>query len=315
MTLLPHHKIFVTGHRGLVGSAVLRTLQQRGFENVQTVTHELLDLRDQLSVSDWFATHQPEFVIHCAGRVGGILANANAQAEFLYDNLMMQATVLKAAHDHQVKKLLYLGSSCIYPRNAEQPIKESSLLTGALEPTNEGYAIAKISGVKSCDAYRNQYGDHFISAMPTNLYGPHDNFSLENSHVLPALMRKFHEARQRGESSVVIWGTGQPQREFLHVDDLASACLFLLENYNEKGPINVGTGQELSIAQLAETIRDVVYPGCQLEFDTTKPDGTLRKLLDIDRLHAMGWKHSINLEEGIQSTYEWFQQNQLTSRL
>ncbi|HEX4963668.1 MAG TPA: GDP-L-fucose synthase [Thermoanaerobaculia bacterium] len=302
-------RIYVAGHRGLVGSAVVRRLRQEGFANVLTATREQLDLRDQAAVSYWFRANRPEYVFLVAGTVGGILANSTRPAEFIYDNLMIHATVVHAAHLHGVKRLLYLGSSCIYPRECPQPIREESLLTGLLEPTNEPYAIAKISGIKLCLAYRRQYGSDFISAMPTNLYGPHDNFDLASSHVLPALMRKFHEARAAGRTEVTIWGTGSPRREFLHVDDLADACLFLMRHYDRDEHVNVGTGEDLSIRELAEVIREVVAPGMGLAFDPTKPDGMPRKLLDVSRLHGLGWRHRIGLREGIERTYEWFRQS------
>ncbi len=306
MRLDSHAPIFVSGHRGLVGSAVVRKLQQSGFTNLLTATRQQLDLRDQAAVLAWFAEHQPEYVVHVAGLVGGIVANSTRPADFIYDNTMIHATVLHAAWKHSVKKLLYLGSSCIYPRDCPQPIKEAYFMTGPLEKTNEAYAIAKISGVISCQSYRQQYGCDFISAMPTNLYGPHDNFDLTSSHVLPALLRKFHEARQADQPAVTVWGTGSPKREFLHVDDLAAACLFLLENYSDASTINVGTGADLSIKSLAEQIRDIVYPEAQIVFDTTKPDGTPRKVLDVSRLHELGWRHAIELEAGIRDTYQWY---------
>ena len=302
-------RIYVAGHRGLVGSAILRRLRAEGFENLLTATRDQLDLRDQAAVSGWFASNRPEYVYLVAGTVGGILANSTRPAEFIYDNLMIHGTVVHAAHLHGVKRLLYLGSSCIYPRDCPQPIPEESLLTGLLEPTNEAYAIAKISGIKLCQAYRRQYGSDFISAMPTNLYGPHDNFDLKSSHVLPALMRKFHDARVEGRENVEVWGTGSPRREFLHVDDLADACLFLMRHYDEDGHINVGTGEDLSIRELAETVRDIVAPGVRPAFDPTKPDGMPRKLLDVSRLHALGWHHRIELREGIRGTYQWFLEN------
>lgn len=301
--------IFVTGHRGLVGSAVYRCLRAAGFERVLTATRAELDLRDSWAVDAWFAENRPEYVIHCAGKVGGILANSQAQADFLYDNMMLHATVLRAAYQHPVKKLLYLGSSCIYPRDCPQPIREDYLLTGPLEKTNEGYAIAKIAGVKSCDAYREQYGCHFISAMPTNLYGPRDNFDLTSSHVLPALIRRFHDAKIRGDRKVTVWGTGNPRREFLYVDDLAQACLYLLHHYDSAGPINVGTGEDVTIRELAGMIREVIHPECELLFDTTKPDGTPRKLLDVSRIRDLGWKHQTALRTGIEVTYRWFLEN------
>jgi GDP-L-fucose synthase len=299
-------RIYVAGHRGLVGSAIVRRLQSEGFEQILTATRDELDLRDQAAVGRWFRENRPEYVFLVAGTVGGILANSTRPAEFIYDNLMIHATVVHAAHEQKVRRLLYLGSSCIYPRDCPQPIREEYLLTGLLEPTNEPYAIAKISGIKLCQAYRRQYGSDFISAMPTNLYGPHDNFDLQSSHVLPALIRKFHDAKVAGRDEVVVWGTGSPKREFLHVDDLADACLFLMRNYQDDGHINVGTGEDQSIRELAEEIRDVVAPGARLVFDATKPDGTPRKLLDVSRLHALGWRHSIDLAAGIRGTYDWF---------
>jgi GDP-L-fucose synthase len=302
-------RIYVAGHRGLVGSAILRRLREEGFGNLLTATRDQLDLRDQAAVNYWFRANRPEYVFLVAGTVGGILANSTRPAEFIYDNLMIHATVVHAAHLHEVKRLLYLGSSCIYPRDCPQPIREEYLLTGLLEPTNESYAIAKISGIKLCQAYRRQYGSDFISAMPTNLYGPHDNFDLQSSHVLPALMRKFHDARTSGRDEVTVWGTGSPRREFLHVDDLADACLFLMRHYDQDEHINVGTGEDLSIRELAETIREVVAPGVRLAFDPEKPDGTPRKLLDVSRLHGLGWRHRIELREGIERTYEWFRRS------
>ncbi|HYO15157.1 MAG TPA: GDP-L-fucose synthase [Thermoanaerobaculia bacterium] len=302
-------RIYVAGHRGLVGSGVVRRLRQDGFDNILTAPREQLDLRDQGAVNDWFRANRPEYVFMVAGTVGGILANSTRPAEFIYDNLMMHATVVHASYLHQVRRLLYLGSSCIYPRECPQPIREEYLLTGLLEPTNEPYAVAKISGIKLCQAYRRQYGCDFICAMPTNLYGPNDNFDLESSHVLPALMRKFHEAREQGRDEMVVWGTGSPKRELLHVDDLADACLFLMRHYDEDSHINVGTGEDLSIRELAETIRDVVAPGVRLTFDATRPDGMPRKLLDVSRLHALGWRHRIELREGIAQTYRWFREH------
>ncbi|MDA3038868.1 MAG: GDP-L-fucose synthase [Actinomycetota bacterium] len=298
--------IFVAGHRGLVGSAVMRALEAAGHTDILTATRHELDLRDQSAVNRWFEDNRPEYVYLVAGTVGGIWANSTRPAEFLYDNLMIHGTVVHAAHQTGAKKLLYLGSSCIYPRMATQPITEDQLLTGPLEPTNEGYALAKIAGIKLCQTYRTQYGSDFISAMPTNLYGPGDNFDLESSHVIPALMRKFHEAKVAGRGAVEIWGTGSAMREFLHVDDLASACLFLMEHYSDAQHVNVGTGIDLSIRSLAETVRDAVYPEAELVFDTSKPDGTPRKVLDVSKLHALGWKHSVDLSEGLESTYQWF---------
>jgi GDP-L-fucose synthase len=298
--------IFVTGHRGLVGSAIVRCLQRHGFGNILTATRQELDLRDQTAVTNWFAGHKPDYVFHVAGTVGGIIANATRPAEFLYDNLMIHATVMQAAWKSSVKKLLYLGSSCIYPRDCPQPIKETCMLTGPLELTNQSYAIAKIAGVMSCAAYRAQYGCNFISAMPTNLYGPNDNFDLENSHVLPALLRKFHEAKLDGATQVIVWGTGSPRREFLYVDDLAEVCLFLLEHYESAETINVGTGEDVTICDLAELLRTIVYPNAEISFDSTRPDGTPRKLLDVSKLHALGWRHQTDLREGIQRTYDWY---------
>lgn len=298
--------IFVAGHRGLVGSALMRRLGGAGYTNLLTATRDELDLRSPAAVTRWFAEHRPEYVYLAAGTVGGVLANSTRQAEFLYDNMMIHAAVVEAARDAGVTKLLYLGSSCIYPRVTDQPIKEEALLTGPLEPTNEGYALAKIAGIKLCQFYREQYGCDFISAMPTNLYGPNDNFDLRSSHVLPALMRKFHTARETGGSSVEIWGTGSPRREFLHVDDLADACVFLMDHYSDASHVNVGTGIDLTIAELAGLVRDVVHPDAELVFDATKPDGIARKVLDVSRLNTLGWKYSIDLPTGIEQTYRWF---------
>lgn len=298
--------IFVTGHRGMVGSALLRRLTSAGFANIVTAARAELDLREQAAVDAWFDAHRPAYVIHAAGTVGGIQANATRPAEFLYDNLMIHATVLHAAYRTGVEKLLYLGSSCIYPRDCPQPIKEEYLLTGPLEKTNEAYAVAKIAGLKSCEAYRKQYGCRFISAMPTNLYGPNDNFDLTSSHVVPALIRKFHEARMSGAAEVSVWGSGRPRREFLYVDDLADACLFLMDNYEGEGTINVGSGEDLTIAALAGLIRDAVCPGVKIAFDASMPDGTPRKLLDVSKLHALGWRHQTTLAAGLASAYEWY---------
>ena len=302
-------RVFVAGHRGLVGSAILRLLDAEGFSRVATATREQLDLRDQAAVNYWFRANRPEYVFLVAGTVGGILANSTRPAEFLYDNMMIHATVVHAAHLFAVKRLLYLGSSCIYPRDCPQPMKEEHLLSGYLEPTNEPYAVAKIAGITLCRAYRRQYGCNFISAMPTNLYGPHDNFDLESSHVLPALIRKFHDAKVAGRDEVVIWGTGSPRREFLHVDDLADACLHIMRHWDDELHVNIGAGEDLSIRELAEGVRDIVHPKAKLVFDASKPDGTPRKLLDVSRLHALGWRHSIGLRDGIASTYEWFLAN------
>ncbi|MEN1678040.1 MAG: GDP-L-fucose synthase [Planctomycetota bacterium] len=301
--------VFVSGHRGMVGSACVRRLKRGGFTNVLTATRSEVDLRDQNAVSAWFEEHRPHYVMHVAGTVGGIHANRSRPADFLYDNMLIHATVLRAAWETGVKKLLYLGSSCIYPRDCPQPIKEEYLLTGPLEATNDAYAIAKISGLLSCQAYRRQHGCDFISGMPTNLYGPNDNFDLKNSHVLPALVRKFHECREAGGGEVTIWGTGSPKREFLHVDDLADACLFLLENYSGESTINIGTGEDLSIRELAELIRGVVCPEAELAFDSSMPDGTPRKLLDVTRIHQLGWHHQIELPQGVKMTYDWLLEN------
>ena len=306
MSLSPATRIYVAGHRGLVGSAVLRRLRAQGFENLVTAGREQLDLRDQAGVNAWFGANRPEAVFLVAGTVGGILANATRPAEFLYDNMMIHATVVHASHLFGVKRLLYLGSSCIYPRQSPQPISEDCLLTGPLEPTNEAYALAKIAGIKLCQSYRTQYGCDFISAMPTNLYGPNDNFDPTTSHVLPALIKKFHDARLAGQPEVVIWGDGTARREFLHVDDLADACLFLMQHYGSAEPINVGTGEDLTIAQLANLVKDVVYPAAELTFDHTKPGGTPRKLLNVERLHRLGWHHTIELQEGVARTYDWY---------
>ena len=302
-------RIYIAGHTGLVGSAITRRLRAGGFTNILAAEREELDLRDQAAVNRWFAANRPEYVFLVAGTVGGILANSTRPAEFIYDNMMIHATVVDAAYREGVTKLLYLGSSCIYPRECPQPMKEEYLLTGPLEPTNEPYAVAKIAGIKLCQAYRRQYGCDFISAMPTNLYGPNDNFDLTSSHVGPALIRRFHDAKVEGRNQVVIWGTGAPRREFLHVDDLADACVFIMEHYDGDMQINVGTGEDLSIRELAEMVREIVYPQAKLTFDATKPDGTPRKLLDVSRLHALGWRHRVRLRQGIESTYEWFLAN------
>lgn len=298
--------VFIAGHRGLVGSAILRRLEKEGFTNLLTATREELDLRRQSSVDEWFNEHQPQYVFLVAGTVGGIGANSTRPADFIYDNLMIHGTVVHASHQMRVEKLLYLGSSCIYPRLANQPMKENELLSGQLEPTNEGYAIAKIAGIKLCESYRRQHGCDFISAMPTNLYGPGDNFDLDDSHVLPALIRRFHEAKISDQKEVEIWGTGSAYREFLHVDDLADACLFLMDNYSESEHINVGTGKDSSIADLAERIRDLVHPEATISFDTSKPDGMPRKVLDVSKLKNLGWESKIPLNEGLVSTYDWY---------
>ncbi|MBX7051712.1 MAG: GDP-L-fucose synthase [Flavobacteriales bacterium] len=299
-------RIFVAGHRGMVGSAIVRRLVAEGYEHLILRTSGQLDLRNQAAVDDFFKHEKPEYVFLSAAKVGGIHANNVYRGEFLYDNLMIESNVIHAAHQYGVKKLLFLGSSCIYPKMAPQPLKEESLLTGLLEPTNEPYAIAKIAGIKLCEAYRDQYGSNFISAMPTNLYGPNDNYDLNNSHVLPAFIRKFHDAKENGLDHVEVWGTGSPMREFLHVDDLADACYFLMMNYNEKLFVNVGTGEDLTIKALAEMVQEVVGFKGELRWNTSKPDGTPRKLMDVSRLHNMGWKHRIALREGITAVYEEF---------
>lgn len=301
-------KIFIAGHRGMVGSAILRKLQSEGFNNIIVRTSSEVDLTSQIAVQDFFRTEKPEYVFLAAAKVGGIHANNVYRAEFLYQNLMIESNVIHAAYENKVKKLLFLGSSCIYPKLAPQPLKEESLLTGLLESTNEPYAIAKIAGIKLCEAYRSQYGCNFISAMPTNLYGPNDNYDLNNSHVLPALIRKFHTAKMENSPQVEIWGTGSPKREFLHVDDLAEACLFLMENYNEALFVNVGTGVDLSIRELAEMVKSIVEYKGELVFNTEKPDGTPRKLMDVSRIHQLGWKHRIELAEGIRSVYDQVKQ-------
>jgi len=304
-------KIYIAGHRGMVGSAIIRKLSAEGFNNIVVRTSSELDLRNQQAVNIFFEAEKPDIVVLAAAKVGGIHANNVYRAEFLYDNLMIEANIIHAAYKSKVEKLLFLGSSCIYPKMADQPLKEEYLLTGELEPTNEPYAIAKIAGIKLCESYRDQYGCNFISAMPTNLYGPNDNYDLNTSHVLPALLRKFHTAKQDGNSTVEIWGTGSPKREFLHVEDLASACFFLLQNYNEKELVNIGCGEDISIKDLALTIKKVVGFEGELTFDTSKPDGTPRKLLSMDKLYGLGWKHQIELEAGIKRVYKNVLDNQL----
>lgn len=295
--------IYIAGHRGMVGSSIQRNLEQKGYANIITRTSKELDLRDQSAVNAFFAKEKPEYVILAAAKVGGIIANNTYRAEFLYDNLMIEANIIHAAYVNGVKKLLFLGSSCIYPKMAPQPLKEEYLLTGLLEPTNEPYAIAKIAGIKMCDAYRAQYGCNFISAMPTNLYGPNDNYDPQNSHVLPALIRRFHEAKINNVPEVTIWGTGKPKREFLHADDLAEACYFLLQEYNEEGLVNIGVGEDLEIGELAHLVKDIVGYQGSINYDTSKPDGTPRKLMDVSKIHAMGWKAKIGLREGIKDVY------------
>ncbi len=302
-------KIYLAGHRGLVGGAILRRLSAEGFSNLITRTSQDLDLRDQSAVNEFFRAQKPDYVIIAAARVGGILANSTYPAQFIYDNLLIAANIIEAAHQNGVTKLLNLGSSCIYPQLAPQPLREESLLTGPLEPSNRAYAIAKIAAIELCDSYRIQYGSDFISAMPTNLYGPGDNFDLLASHVLPALMRKMHDAKIQAAPSVEIWGSGTPRRELMHCDDMADACLFLLENLSIPGPINVGSGVDLSIRELAELVREIVGFSGELAFDTSKPDGTPRKLLDVSKLARAGWSAKIGLREGIASTYGWFLDN------
>lgn len=302
-------KIYVAGHRGLVGSAIVRNLQNKGYTNIIYRTHKELDLINQEAVRTFFQEEKPEYVFLAAAKVGGIHANNTYPADFIYDNLMIQNNVIKAAHDFEVKKLLFLGSTCIYPKMAPQPIKEEYLLTGALEETNEAYAIAKIAGLEMCKFFKRQYGDNFISCMPTNLYGPNDNFDLKNSHVLPALIRKFHEAKVNNSEVVEVWGTGTPLREFLYVDDMADACVFLMENYEGEQHVNIGTGEEVSIRELAETIKKVVGFEGELVFNTDMPDGTPRKLTTVDKLHGLGWKHKVSLNEGIKLAYNWFLEN------
>jgi GDP-L-fucose synthase len=299
-------RIFVTGHRGLVGSALVRRLQADGYRRILTATRDQLDLRDQAAVSYWFRANRPDYVFLVAGTVGGIMANSTRPAEFLYDNMLIHGTVVHSSHEFRVRKLLYLGSSCVYPRLSSQPITEDQLLTGPLEPTNEAYAVAKIAGIKLCEAYRAQYGDEFIAAMPTNLYGPNDNFDPEGGHLVPMLMRRFHEAKLAREPVVTVWGSGEPRRELMHVDDLASACLFLMRHYAGPDLVNVGTGEDETVRAIAERVRDVVHPGAELAFDPTKPDGMPRKLLDVSRIHALGWHHRIGLADGLRTTYEWF---------
>ena len=297
-------KIYIAGHRGMVGSSILRALKTKGYSNFLLKTSAELDLRNQQAVADFFAHEKPDYVFLAAAKVGGIVANNTYRADFIYENMMIQSNVIHHSFLNGVKKLLFLGSSCIYPKFADQPLKEEYLLTGLLEPTNEPYAIAKIAGIKMCDAYREQYGCNFISVMPTNLYGPNDNYDLNNSHVLPALLRKFITAKNEGATSVTIWGTGSPLREFLHADDLAFACLFLMETHNEAGIVNIGTGEDISIIDLAFLIKEIVGFEGEIITDTSKPDGTPRKLMDVSKLNGLGWKASINLEEGIKMVYE-----------
>ncbi len=307
-------KIYVAGHRGLVGSAIVRSLNRQGYENVIGRTHKELDLTDQAAVRDFFEKERPDVVVLAAAKVGGINANNTTPAEFAYENMQIQCNVIKCCHDYQVKKLLFLGSTCIYPRMAPQPIPESALLTGPLEETNEAYAIAKIAGLEMCKFFKRQYGDDFISCMPTNLYGPYDNYELQGSHVMPAMIRKFHEAKVNGAPTVELWGTGQPLREFLYVDDMADACVYLLEHYSGEQHVNIGTGKELTIAELAQIVKKTVGYQGEIVWNAEMPDGTPRKLTDVSKLHSLGWHHKVELEEGVALAYEWFVQNEQNAR-
>lgn len=308
-------KIYVAGHRGLVGSAIVRNLQEKGYRNIIGRTHSELDLTNQAAVRAFFEKERPDAVILAAAKVGGIHANETAPADFAYENLQIQCNVIHCCHQYQVKKLLFLGSTCIYPRMAPQPIPEDALLTGPLEETNEAYAIAKIAGLEMCKFYKRQYGDDFISCMPTNLYGPHDNYDLEGSHVMPAMIRKFHEAKQAGAAAVELWGTGSPLREFLYVDDMADACVFLLEQYNGEQHINIGTGKEVTIRELAETVKRVVGYQGEIVWNKDMPDGTPRKLTNVEKLHELGWTHKVELEEGVALAYQWFKENAESARM
>ncbi|MDF2673250.1 MAG: GDP-fucose synthetase [Clostridiales bacterium] len=301
-----YSKIYIAGHNGLVGSAIFRNLKGRGFHNLIVKSHKELDLEDQLAVREFFTKERPEYVFLAAAKVGGIQANNTIPADFIYNNLMIQNNVIKACHDFNVKKLLFLGSTCIYPKLCPQPIKEEYLLSGYLEKTNEAYAIAKIAGLEMCKFFKRQYGDNFISCMPTNLYGSNDNFDLHNSHVLPALLRKFHEAKQNHDMDVEVWGTGNPLREFMYVDDMADACVFLMDKYDDEGQVNIGTGEEITIRELAYLIKRIVGYNGNIIFNSSLPDGTLRKLTDVSKLHSLGWKHKISIEEGIILTYDWY---------
>lgn len=308
-------KIFVAGHRGLVGSAIVRNLQSKGYTNIITRTHKEMDLKNQADVYKFFEEEKPDIVVLAAAKVGGINANNTTPAEFAYENMQIQCNVINAAHENHVKKLLFLGSTCIYPKMAPQPIPEDALLTGPLEPTNEAYAIAKISGLEMCKFYKRQYGDDFISCMPTNLYGPHDNYDLQGSHVMPAMIRKFHDAKVNGAPTVELWGTGSPLREFLYVDDMADACVFLLENYSGEQHVNIGTGKEVTIKELAETVKKTVGFEGEIVWNSSMPDGTPRKLTDVTKLHNLGWKHKVDLEEGVKLAYDWFVENVDNARL
>lgn len=307
--------IFVAGHTGMVGGAIMRNLTDKGFTNILIRSRKELDHLNQADVNAFFTNHKPEYVFIASAKVGGIIANKTYPADFIHQNLTSITNLIHAAHEAKVKKLLFLGSSCIYPKFADQPIKEEALLSGALEPTNEMYAIAKIAGIKMCEAYRKQYGDNFISAMPTNLYGPQDSYGLENSHVIPGMLRRFHEAKESNMPTVTLWGTGSPKREFLYVDDLADACVHLMETHNEPGHVNVGTGEDLTIKELAQLIKEIVGYQGELHFDTEKPDGTPRKLLDVSKLRSLGWKHSTSLKDGLARAYASFLEEKISGRL
>ncbi len=307
--MLKKSKIYISGHKGLVGSAILKSLKEKGYTNLITKEHQELDLTDQAAVENFFKKFKPEYIFLAAAKVGGILANKEKPAEFIYDNLMIEANIINNAYKYKVKKLLFLGSSCIYPRLSPQPIKEEYLLTSPLEKTNEAYAIAKIAGLKLCEFYNQQYGTNYISAMPTNLYGPNDNFDLNSSHVLPALIRKFHEAKLKGDKSVVLWGSGRPKREFLHVTDLAEALTFLMNKYNRQGMVNIGCGEDLSIKDLAHKVKKITGYDGKIIWDKNRPDGTPRKLLDITKIKQLGWRPKISLDKGILDTYQWFVEN------
>ena len=308
-------KIYVAGHRGMVGSAIVRALTKKGYNNILTATHSELDLLDQKAVTDFFAKKQPDYVFLAAAKVGGIMANATYPADFLYENLMIEANIIHNAYKNKVKKLLFLGSSCIYPKMAKQPMKEEALLTGVLEKTNEAYAIAKIAGLKMCEMYNRQYDTNYISVMPTNLYGPNDNFDLENSHVLPALMRKFHEAKVNSSKKVVVWGTGTPVREFLYADDLADACVYLMNNYNQSKIVNIGTGVGITVKELAEKIQKVVNYQGEICFDMSRPDGTPVKINDVSYLNSLGWNAEISIDEGLKKVYSWYVKNKVENNI
>lgn len=302
-------KIYVAGHKGLVGSAIVRLLEKKGYENLILKTRKKLDLLNQQAVTDFFKKEKPEYVFLAAAKVGGIMANNNQPADFIYENLLVQTNIIHNSYSNGVKKLLFLGSSCIYPKLASQPLKEECLLTGELESTNKSYSLAKIAGIIMCQSYNKQHGTNFISVMPTNIYGPNDNFDLQNAHALPALIRKFHEAKINNEKGIIVWGTGKAKREFLHVDDLAEACLFLMKNYNSSEIINIGTGKDLSIKELAEKIKNIVEYGGKIVWDKTKPDGTPRKLLSVNKINKLGWKAKTDLKKGLEATYDWFLKN------